>query len=164
LDSNQRRLSQRIYSPSPLATRAPLRYLGFFQLAQTLTHQSPAGAQAPFGLGTNAKSASERIGCGRWLFVFWAGVSIEDCRGKPAFWPRKHRIPNKLPQRARNAIPEFHKLCPEGWLPGRPLLGRGSLRYANEIGRTHPLRERLPDVFGSKRDVALGRDCRFVQR
>src|SRR2546429_9804966 len=25
LDSNQRRLSQRIYSPSPLATRAPLR-------------------------------------------------------------------------------------------------------------------------------------------
>src|SRR5271165_7023754 len=26
LDSNQRRLSQRIYSPSPLATRAPLRF------------------------------------------------------------------------------------------------------------------------------------------
>src|SRR5579872_183380 len=29
LDSNQRRLSQRIYSPSPLATRAPLRKFSF---------------------------------------------------------------------------------------------------------------------------------------
>jgi len=37
--------------------------------------------------GTNAKSASEGFGCGRWLLVCWFEVSIEDSRGKPATWP-----------------------------------------------------------------------------
>jgi hypothetical protein len=58
LDSNQRRHSQRVYSPSPLTTRAPLLALAWNQ-PNKIAPPSPAGWLAPF-MGSSAPAVNSK--------------------------------------------------------------------------------------------------------
>jgi hypothetical protein len=112
LDSNQRRLSQRIYSPSPLATRAPLRFQNFLNWRKYLRTSDRPAHKPRSAWGTNAKNASERFGCGRWLFVNWKGVSIEDYRGKPVTWPRGNPVDSRVLNPHEKASPGSPRSAP----------------------------------------------------
>ena len=102
LDSNQRRLSQRIYSPSPLTTRAPLRNSPPTRLLEKRRTETPrrragipvAGVMVTSPLGVNLKSAPK----------------IATLR--PPFWSDERRLAwiagAKLPKPgARDKYPQF---------------------------------------------------------
>ena len=65
LDSNQRRLSQRIYSPSPLTARAPLRMSTKPRLSRRYNGKTPSAAGLPCGRVMVTGSAGVNLKCHR---------------------------------------------------------------------------------------------------
>ena len=101
LDSNQRRRSQRIYSPSPLATRAPLQGQNTF-MPNKIAPPSPAGAMHAYMMKPLFPVNRKTGKCGEARFARLL-----------AWLTRKRKLPKRMPDHHRQHAP---KRCRRGSL------------------------------------------------